>query len=130
MTFPRPPAAEGCQSPAPLAGGVGQKDVDLRRDGSAGAVKLLAMLADLKNAAMGTSTSGAAEGAEPTEALLFDSIARLGLPTNCDIDLRKRTPAEEKKDYLEVVWPPVAPELHPASASEINLMVSYIYFFF
>lgn len=93
---------------------VGLRDVDLRRDGSEAGVKLLKMLTSLKNAAGQQLQSsegrggGSREGAEQTEALLFDRMIKLGLPPNQDIDLRKRPSGglQDKADYLEVLNSP------------------------
>lgn len=108
----------------------GLQDTDLRKDKNQGALKVIEMLdsfgktsldTDLrKDKAQGvleviklidTLTRGAAPSSEDTEmkdtidgsdAALFDSMSRLGLPTDRDIDLRKRFRSEpEKTDSLE-----------------------------
>ncbi|XP_052445074.1 protein TASOR-like isoform X1 [Carassius gibelio] len=76
-------------------------DTDLRRGKRQGALEVLKMI--------DTLTRGAAEAPEDTETTdisdtaLFDSMSRLGLPTDRDIDLRKRFVEEEpeKSDCLE-----------------------------
>ncbi len=72
-------------------------DTDLRRDKRQGALEVLRMI--------DTLTRGAAESTEGTEAVdISDSRSRLGLPTDCDIDLRQRFVEDvpERSDCLEV----------------------------
>ncbi|XP_078139750.1 protein TASOR-like [Centroberyx gerrardi] len=97
--------AEGNQGPASLCslssmiGSVGLKDVDLRKDGSEAAAKLLSLLTDLNQTAMGTANHSLPEEQEDgqSESWPFDRLAtKLGLPTNCDIDLRKQEELEEQ----------------------------------
>ncbi|XP_041748584.1 protein TASOR isoform X2 [Coregonus clupeaformis] len=107
----RTAAAEEGQSPSCLSSvmlpSVGLRDVDLRRDRSEAAVKLLNMLTSLSNAAKQGSSEGrgggSREGTEQTKVLLFDRMIKLGLPPNQDIDLRKRPcrGLQDKADYLE-----------------------------
>lgn len=77
-------------------------DTDLRRGKRQGALEVLRMI--------DTLTRGSAEAPEDTETTdisdtaLFDSMSRLGLPTDRDIDLRKRFVEDEpeRSDCLEV----------------------------
>ncbi|XP_055080704.1 protein TASOR isoform X2 [Periophthalmus magnuspinnatus] len=72
-----------------LIGSVGLKDTDLRDEGSELAAKLLSLLTSLNQTATNQNTSDPRE-AGPKESSPFDRLAlKLGLPTNCDIDLRK-----------------------------------------
>ncbi|XP_075951683.1 protein TASOR isoform X1 [Anarhichas minor] len=96
---------EGSQVPsspgflASVIGSVGLKDVDLREDGSELAAKLLSLLTDLNQAARGTTNRSVGEVREEgqRESSPFDRLAtKLGLPTNCDIDLRKQDELEEQ----------------------------------
>ncbi|TDH14558.1 hypothetical protein EPR50_G00045210 [Perca flavescens] len=87
-------------SPGSLAsviGSVGLKDVDLREDGSELAARLLSLLTGLNQAAMGTANQSVSEVQEEgqRESCPFDKLAtKLGLPTSCDIDLRKQDELE------------------------------------
>ncbi|XP_068452041.1 protein TASOR isoform X2 [Clinocottus analis] len=89
-------------SPGSLAsvmGSVGLKDVDLKEDGSEQAAKLLRLLTDLSQAARGKTNPSLREAREerPRESSPFDRLAtKLGLPTSCDIDLRKQDELEEQ----------------------------------
>ncbi|XP_040890119.1 protein TASOR isoform X2 [Toxotes jaculatrix] len=94
---------EGSQVPAPpgslasVIGSVGLRDVDLREDGSELAAKLLSLLTGLNQAARGMSSQSLFEDEEQRESCPFDKLAtKLGLPTNCDIDLRKQEELEEQ----------------------------------
>ncbi|XP_029357855.1 protein TASOR-like isoform X2 [Echeneis naucrates] len=96
---------EGSQVPAfpgtlaSVIGSMGLKDVDLREDGSELAGKLLRLLTGLFNAAKGTpgQSPGEMQEEELRESSPFDRLAaKLGLPTNCDIDLRKQEELEEQ----------------------------------
>ncbi|XP_070849967.1 protein TASOR-like [Chaetodon trifascialis] len=96
---------EGNQVPAStgflasVIGSVGLRDVDLREDESELATKLLNLLSGLSKAAMGTANQSPCEGQEEgqRESCPFDRLAaKLGLPTNCDIDLRKQEELEEQ----------------------------------
>uniref|UniRef100_A0A671KRG6 Protein TASOR-like n=1 Tax=Sinocyclocheilus anshuiensis TaxID=1608454 RepID=A0A671KRG6_9TELE len=77
-------------------------DTDLRRGKRQGALEVLRMI--------DTLTRGAAESPEDSattdisDSALFDSMSRLGLPTDRDIDLRERFVEEEpeRSDCLEV----------------------------
>uniref|UniRef100_A0A673KLT7 Protein TASOR-like n=1 Tax=Sinocyclocheilus rhinocerous TaxID=307959 RepID=A0A673KLT7_9TELE len=89
-------------------------DTDLRRGKRQGALEVLRMI--------DTLTRGAAESPEDTAATdisdsaLFDSMSRLGLPTDRDIDLRERFVQEEpeRSDCLEVdQCAQTTPHLHP-----------------
>uniref|UniRef100_A0A672KLT5 Protein TASOR-like n=1 Tax=Sinocyclocheilus grahami TaxID=75366 RepID=A0A672KLT5_SINGR len=89
-------------------------DTDLRRGKRQGALEVLRMI--------DTLTRGAAESPEDTAATdisdsaLFDSMSRLGLPTDRDIDLRERFVEEEpeRSDCLEVdQCAQTSPHLHP-----------------
>ncbi|XP_035517685.1 protein TASOR [Morone saxatilis] len=91
------PASPG--SLASVIGSVGLKDVDLREDGSELAAKLLSLLTGLNQAARGTATQNVCEVQEEVhrESCPFERLAtKLGLPTNCDIDLRKQEELEEQ----------------------------------
>ncbi|XP_034440310.1 uncharacterized protein tasora isoform X2 [Hippoglossus hippoglossus] len=90
---------DGSQVPASpdsltsVIGSVGLRDVDLREDGSELAAKLVMLLTGLKQSARGLVSQE--EG--PRESSPFDRLAtKLGLPTNCDIDLRKQEELEEQ----------------------------------
>ncbi|KAM7401639.1 hypothetical protein PAMP_016936 [Pampus punctatissimus] len=90
---------EGSQAPAPpgsLASVIGLKDTDLK-DGSELSTKLLSLLTGLSQAARGTANQSPSEAQEEVkrESCPFDRLAtKLGLPTNCDIDLRKQEELE------------------------------------
>ncbi|XP_062271989.1 uncharacterized protein tasora [Scomber scombrus] len=97
-------AVDGSQVLAPpgslasVIGSVGLKDTDLR-DGSELATKLLNLLTGLNQAATGTANQSPSEVQEESqrESCPFDRLAtKLGLPTNCDIDLRKQEELEEQ----------------------------------
>ncbi|XP_027135126.1 uncharacterized protein tasora isoform X2 [Larimichthys crocea] len=91
------PASPG--SLASVIGSVGLKDVDLREDGSELAARLISLLTGLNQAATGTANQSFPEVQEETqrESCPFDRLAtKLGLPTNCDIDLRKQEELEEQ----------------------------------
>ncbi|XP_029947947.1 protein TASOR isoform X2 [Salarias fasciatus] len=82
-----------------VMGSVGLKDVDLREEGSELASKLFTLLKGLTRAAGGGTNQSLLEAAEtgPGESWPFDRLAaKLGLPTNCDIDLRKQDELEEQ----------------------------------
>ncbi|KAG9260194.1 protein TASOR, partial [Astyanax mexicanus] len=69
-------------------------DTDLRKDKAQGAL-VMKMLENLSKTLAGSALASAegtnrVESTEDTEATLRDSMTKLGLPTNCDIDLRKR----------------------------------------
>ncbi|KAF3690273.1 Protein TASOR [Channa argus] len=82
---------------ASVIGSVGLKDIDLREDGSELAARLLSLLTGLCQAASGTAGQSLSEGQEEMESSPLDKLAtRLGLPTNCDIDLRKQEELEEQ----------------------------------
>ncbi|XP_058615394.1 protein TASOR isoform X2 [Onychostoma macrolepis] len=71
-------------------------DTDLRRDKRQGALEVLRMI--------DTLTRGSTESPEDTETTdISDSMSRLGLPTDRDIDLRKRFVEDEpeRSDCLE-----------------------------
>ncbi|XP_032369625.1 protein TASOR isoform X2 [Etheostoma spectabile] len=94
---------EGSQVPgspgslASVIGSVGLKDFDLREDGSELAASLLSLLTGLAQDARGTANQSASEVQEEgqRESCPFDKLAtKLGLPTNCDIDLRKQDELE------------------------------------
>ncbi|XP_026162783.1 uncharacterized protein tasora isoform X2 [Mastacembelus armatus] len=93
------------QEPAPLGslatviGSLGLKDIDLRDDGSELAARLLSLLTGLSQAASATTNQNLCEWQEEgqRDSCPFDRLAaRLGLPTNCDIDLRKQEELEEQ----------------------------------
>uniref|UniRef100_A0A3Q1GU32 Uncharacterized LOC110971626 n=1 Tax=Acanthochromis polyacanthus TaxID=80966 RepID=A0A3Q1GU32_9TELE len=82
-----------------VIGSVGLKDIDLREDGSEVATRLLGLLTGLTQAAEGTTYRNFCEtpGEGQRESSPFDRLAtKLGLPTNCDIDLRKQEELEEQ----------------------------------
>ncbi|XP_060925088.1 uncharacterized protein tasora isoform X2 [Limanda limanda] len=90
---------DGSQTPASpdsltsVIGSVGLRDVDLREDGSELAAKLVMLLTGLKQSAQGLVS----QEEEQMESSPFDRLAtKLGLPTNCDIDLRKQEELEEQ----------------------------------
>ncbi|XP_070696328.1 protein TASOR [Pempheris klunzingeri] len=91
------PASPG--SLASVIGSVGLRDVDLREDGSELADKLVGLLTGLNQAARGMASQSACEVQEEgqRESCPFDRLAtKLGLPTKCDIDLRKQEDLEEQ----------------------------------
>lgn len=64
---------------------------------------MLLFLTGLNQAAKGTASQGPSEGQEDGQKELppFDQLAtKLGLPTNCDIDLRKQEELEVTDKYL------------------------------
>ncbi|KAM9859276.1 protein TASOR [Aulostomus maculatus] len=78
---------------------MGLKDVDLREEKSELATKLFRLLTGLSQAARGTANQARADALEEFQGELcpFDSLAnKLGLPINCDIDLRKQEELEEQ----------------------------------
>ncbi|KAI3369721.1 hypothetical protein L3Q82_024567 [Scortum barcoo] len=84
---------------ASVVNSMGLKDIDLREDGSELAAKLLSLLTALNQAAGGTTNQSFCElpDEEQRESCPFDGLAtKLGLPTNCDIDLRKQEDLEEQ----------------------------------
>uniref|UniRef100_A0AAQ5XWM0 DUF3715 domain-containing protein n=1 Tax=Amphiprion ocellaris TaxID=80972 RepID=A0AAQ5XWM0_AMPOC len=96
---------EGSQVPSSpvsltsVIGSVGLKDVDLREDDSELSTRLLGLLTGLTQAAEGTTSQNFCEtpGEGQRESSPFDRLAtKLGLPTNCDIDLRKQEELEEQ----------------------------------
>ncbi|XP_034065712.1 protein TASOR-like isoform X3 [Gymnodraco acuticeps] len=94
---------EGSHIPAPpgslgsLIGSVGLMDVDLREDGSELATRLLSLLKGLTQAARGTSNQSEVQEVVQKTSWPFDRLAtKLGLPTNCDIDLRDQEELEEQ----------------------------------
>ncbi|XP_028823085.1 protein TASOR isoform X2 [Denticeps clupeoides] len=85
---------------------MGLPDTDLRRDGSQEALKLLQMLETFNRSNPAETepnlaeTSAGRDGNGCAEKILFDSIVKLGLPTNCDLDLRN-SDNKEKTDKFE-----------------------------
>ncbi|XP_040059629.2 protein TASOR isoform X2 [Gasterosteus aculeatus] len=82
-----------------VIGLLGLKDLDLREDGSEAAVRLHGLLTDLNQAARGTTKRSVGEVREEgqRESSPLDRLAtKLGLPPNCDIDLRKQQELEEQ----------------------------------
>ncbi|XP_030633115.1 protein TASOR [Chanos chanos] len=85
---------------------VGLHDTDLRKDKSQGALKLMKWLDTLSRATENPSSLDTTESRTRTdtgdpasaETTLYDSIRRLGLPTNCDIDLRNRFSDDEQEE--------------------------------
>ncbi|XP_023180983.1 protein TASOR-like [Xiphophorus maculatus] len=74
---------------------LGLKDVDLREDRSEVTVKFLRQLKGLVNAANQSPSEAIEDGLK--ESSPFGRLAmKLGLPTNCDIDLRKQEELEEQ----------------------------------
>ncbi|KAK5911959.1 hypothetical protein CesoFtcFv8_001882 [Champsocephalus esox] len=90
--IPAPPGSLGS-----LIGSVGLKDVDLKEDGSELATRLLSLLKGLTQAARGTSNQSEVQEVVQKTSWPFDRLAtKLGLPTNCDIDLRDQEELEEQ----------------------------------
>ncbi|XP_058486895.1 protein TASOR isoform X3 [Solea solea] len=89
---------EGSQPASPdsltsVIASVGLRDSHLREDGSELSVKLLSLLTGLSRAARGSTS----QEEEQKESCPFERLAtKLGLPTNCDIDLRKQEELEEQ----------------------------------
>nr|XP_057910663.1 protein TASOR isoform X2 [Doryrhamphus excisus] len=78
---------------------LGLMGVDLQDDGSELAIRLRKLLTGLKHAARGVATRAHSGGTEEMqgESSPFDRLAaKLGLPTNCDIDLRKQDDLEDQ----------------------------------
>ncbi|XP_066526927.1 protein TASOR isoform X2 [Hoplias malabaricus] len=78
------------------------QDTDLRKDRGQG-VLVMKVLENLSKTFSGSSLApgdrtGHGESSEDTEAALYDSIKKLGLPTKCDIDLRKRITDDDDRD--------------------------------
>ncbi|XP_063767173.1 protein TASOR [Eleginops maclovinus] len=89
------PASPG--SLASVIGSLGLKDVDLRDDGSELATTLLSLLKGLTQAARGMSNQSEVQEAAQKTSWPFDRLAiKLGLPTNCDIDLRDQEELEDQ----------------------------------
>ncbi|XP_041637621.1 protein TASOR-like [Cheilinus undulatus] len=102
---PRKNPVEGIPAPAPpgslasVIGSLGLKDFDLREDGSELSANLLSLLTGLSQAARGIANQSPAEIQEESqgESFPFDRLAtKLGLPTSCDIDLRRQDELEEQ----------------------------------
>ncbi|KAM8867280.1 protein TASOR-like isoform 1-T1 [Synchiropus picturatus] len=82
-----------------LLDSVGLKDFGLREDGTEITANLVNLLADLKRSASEalSENSDELQEEERIEAFPFNKIAlKLGLPTNCDIDLRKQDELEDQ----------------------------------
>ncbi|XP_028285259.1 protein TASOR isoform X2 [Parambassis ranga] len=100
----RIPAEEshGPSSPVSLASvisSVGLKEVDLTEDRSELAARLLSLLTGLDQAARGITNRSVCEEQleEQRESCPFERLAtKLGLPANCDIDLRKQEELEDQ----------------------------------
>ncbi|KAM9361353.1 protein TASOR [Symphorus nematophorus] len=78
---------------------VGLKDIDLREDGSELAARLHTILTGITQAAKGIINQSHDEvhEEEQRDPFPFDKLAtKLGLPTSCDIDLRKQEELEEQ----------------------------------
>ncbi|XP_060897283.1 protein TASOR isoform X1 [Labrus mixtus] len=94
VPYPVPPG-----SLASVVGSLGLRDLDLREDGSELSSQLLNLLTGLNQAARGTANQSPCEVQEvgQGESYPFDRLAtKLGLPTNCDIDLRRQDELEEQ----------------------------------
>ncbi|CAJ1052004.1 protein TASOR isoform X3 [Xyrichtys novacula] len=91
------PAPSSPDSLLSVIGSVGLKDVDLREDGSELSAHLLNLLTSLSQAARGTANPSPGQFQEEGGSYPFDRLAtKLGLPTNCDIDLRRQEELEEQ----------------------------------
>ncbi|XP_075996355.1 protein TASOR [Genypterus blacodes] len=91
-----PDSASASSVSASLMGLLGLKDSDLREDGSELTAKLLQLLKGLDQAAGGAANQSPAEE-QKSDPCPFDRLAtKLGLPTSCDIDLRKQEELEEQ----------------------------------
>ncbi|CAL8338366.1 unnamed protein product [Lota lota] len=87
-----PTPAPCCSLSSVIGSGV-LKDVDLRRDGPEAGTKLLNILSGFNQ----HSETAIQSGAEEEGLAACDRLAaRLGLPTNCDLDLRKKQKLEEQ----------------------------------
>ncbi|XP_055365092.1 protein TASOR [Betta splendens] len=77
---------------------VGLRFIDLKDDGSELAARLLSLLTGLSQAASGVTTQSLGEGQDDGQRESpFEKLAtKLGLPTNCDIDLRRQEDLEEQ----------------------------------
>lgn len=79
---------------------VGLCDTDLRKNKTEGALKLMEILDTINRTATAVSTTGSPdedveaesteEGDDQTNETLEESMLKLGLPINCDTDLRKK----------------------------------------
>lgn len=80
-------------------------DTDLRRDKTQGALEVIRMIDNMtRSAAESPDDTEMKDTANISDTTLLDSMVRLGLPTDCDIDLRKRFVEDEseRSDCLEV----------------------------
>ncbi|XP_041945915.1 protein TASOR isoform X1 [Alosa sapidissima] len=87
-------------------------DTDLRKNKTQGALKLMEMLDNMNRTATATSTTASLdgdmetteEGDDQTNETLEESMLKLGLPINCDTDLRKQPVDKEdpeETDFFE-----------------------------
>ncbi|KTG41105.1 hypothetical protein cypCar_00019362 [Cyprinus carpio] len=79
-------------------------DTDLRRDKTQGALEVIRMIDNMtRSAAESPDDTEMKDTANISDTTLLDSMVRLGLPTDCDIDLRKRFVEDEseRSDCLE-----------------------------
>lgn len=80
-------------------------DTDLRKDKSQGALEVIKLIDNLTRVTTDSAEdTKMKDTTDISDAALFDSMLRLGLPTDRDIDLRKRFMDDEpeRTDCLEV----------------------------
>ncbi|XP_051977651.1 protein TASOR isoform X2 [Xyrauchen texanus] len=78
-------------------------DTDLRKEKAQGALEVIKLIDNLTRGAAELPKNTEMEAPDISDTALFDSILRLGLPTDRDIDLRKRFMEDEpeRSDCLE-----------------------------
>ncbi|XP_052395598.1 protein TASOR [Carassius gibelio] len=79
-------------------------DTDLRRDKTQGALEVIRMIDNMTRSATESPDDTEMKDTENiSDTILLDNMVRLGLPTDCDIDLRKRFVEDEseRSDCLE-----------------------------
>ncbi|KAI4881039.1 hypothetical protein NFI96_027968 [Prochilodus magdalenae] len=75
------------------------QDTDLRKDKGAVVMKMLQNLSKTlaDSCLANTDKTEVVNSTEDTEATLYESMTKLGLPTNCDLDLRKRLVDDDRE---------------------------------
>ncbi|XDV21846.1 hypothetical protein PO909_026866, partial [Leuciscus waleckii] len=77
-------------------------DTDLRKDKTHGALEVIKLIDNLTRVSSESpADSEMKDGEDISDAALFDSMLRLGLPTDRDIDLRKRFIDEEEPERAD-----------------------------
>lgn len=79
-------------------------DTDLRKDKTQGALEVIKLIDNLTRVTTEPPENTEMDTTDISDTALFDSMLRLGLPTDRDIDLRKRFMDDEpeRTDCLEV----------------------------